>query len=310
VAEVLVIDNNSSDRTLDVVQDAERNGPFPVRHFVERKQGLNFSRNRGASEAAFNHLIYFDDDMIVDEGWLEAYVDIRSRLRPDCVVGPVEPRFEEEPPDWMTSRIVRSVTSPYSRKGSQEMVLAPDVAHEIPGCNFGVLKSVVSEVGGFHPGLDRSGSGMLAGGDFEFGERIVELGKRVAYSPRCRIRHFISSRKISSAGLRARWKGVGATLRTLEHLRGTKITKKQKLRLLGSTIRSFLRGGLFWFQGEKGRALESELEGRRILAYLVVEPRDLPARDFTYFSGANPDKSRSTGGSPLGQTTAKAAVQE
>jgi glycosyltransferase involved in cell wall biosynthesis len=205
VAEVLVIDNNSSDCTPDVVQDAERSGPFPVRHFIERKQGLNFSRNRGASEAAFDHLIYFDDDMIVDEGWLEAYVDIRSRLQPDCVVGPVEPWFEEEPPDWMTSRTVRSVTSPYSRRGSQEMLLAPDVAHEIPGCNFAVLKSVVFEVGGFHPGLGRSGRGMLAGEDCEFGERIVELGKRVAYSPRCRIRHFISSQKISPAGLRARW---------------------------------------------------------------------------------------------------------
>ena len=98
-----------------------------------------------------------------------------------------------------------SVTSSYSWKGPHEMLLPPIRAHEIPGGNFGVLRSVVFELGGFHPA-------MLAGEDFKFtGGRLVLFGKRVAYSPDCRTRHFINHQKLSVVGLRARFKGWGAT---------------------------------------------------------------------------------------------------
>ena len=29
--------------------------------------------NRGASEASFEHLVYLDDDELIDKGWLEAF---------------------------------------------------------------------------------------------------------------------------------------------------------------------------------------------------------------------------------------------
>ena len=105
------------------------------------------------------------------------------------------------------------------------MLLPPTRAHEIPGGNFGVLRSVVFEVGGFHPA-------MFAGEDFEFGGRLVLFGKRVAYSPDCRIRHFINHQKLSVVGLRARFKGWGATQRALMQLRGDPLSAKGQLRSL------------------------------------------------------------------------------
>ena len=166
-AEILVIDNNSSDHTAAVVREAKQ-GPLPLRRVLEMNQGVSHARNRGASEASFEHLVYLDDDELVDKGWLEAYAAVQAALHPDCVVGPVEPLFEQVPPKWMTSTILDSVTSSYSWKGPHEMLLPPTRAHEIPGGNFGVLRSVVFEVGGFHPA-------MLAGEDFEFGGKVGSI---------------------------------------------------------------------------------------------------------------------------------------
>src|SRR5262245_11802398 len=65
-AEILVIDNNSSDDTTTVLREAGQ-GSLPVRGILERKQNVSHARNRSASEASFEHLVYFDDDEVVDE---------------------------------------------------------------------------------------------------------------------------------------------------------------------------------------------------------------------------------------------------
>ena len=255
-----MIDNNSSDHTAAVIREATQ-GPLPLRRVLEMNQGVSHARNRGASEAFFEHLVYLDDDELIDKGWLEAYAAIQTALHPDCVVGPVEPLFEQVPPKWMTSTILDSVTSSYSWKGPHEMLLPPSRAHEIPGGNFGVLRSVVFEVGGFHPA-------MFAGEDFEFGGRLVLFGKRVAYSPDCRIRHFINHQKLSVPRLRARFKGWGATQRALMQLRGDRLSTNEQLRLLLRLFQFFLRGIRYRFQNKKGHAVECKLETERIFGLL------------------------------------------
>ena len=263
-AEILVIDNDSSDHTAAVVREAKQ-GPLPLRRVLEMNQGVSHARNRGASEASFEHLVYLDDDELIDKGWLEAYAAVQAALHPDCVVGPVEPLFEQVPPKWMTSTILDSVTSSYSWKGPHEMLLPPIRAHEIPGGNFGVLRSVVFELGGFHPA-------MLAGEDFEFGGRLVLFGKRVAYSPDCRTRHFINHQKLSVVGLRARFKGWGATQRVLMQLRGDPLSAKGQLRLLLRLVQFFMRGIGYRFQNKNGHALECKLEAARIFGLLFEKP--------------------------------------
>ena len=81
-------------------------GPLPLRRVLEMNQGVSHARNRGASEASFEHLVYLDDDELVDKGWLEAYAGVQAALHPDCVVGPVEPLFEQVPPKWMSAFIL------------------------------------------------------------------------------------------------------------------------------------------------------------------------------------------------------------
>lgn len=276
--EILVIDNNSTDSTPLIARESARPGPLPVRHIIEANQGLNHARNRGLHEADFEHLIYLDDDMQVDPGWLQSYVHAQSELTPDAVVGPVEPMFEETPPDWLSRRMIESVTSSYSQKGDNLILLSKGQANELPGCNFAVLKHVALEVGGFHPSLDRCGTAMLAGGDSEFGERLAMAGKRVAYSPGCSIRHLISRSKISRAGLRARWEGSGATRRAMMRIRGEDIAFLKKVHLTLRMLRLYGRATRSAMFGDVHAAFQWELEALSLRGLVFGGPKGLIPR--------------------------------
>ena len=68
--EVLVIDNNSRDRTRDVVEDFARRYPGRFRYLFESQQGKSFALNRGIREASGDVLAFMDDDVTVDPSWL------------------------------------------------------------------------------------------------------------------------------------------------------------------------------------------------------------------------------------------------
>ncbi len=214
--EVLVIDNNCRDHTVDVVAQATREHRLPVRHILETQQGLCFGRNRGVAEARFDHLAYLDDDILISPQWLVAYGEARQTFGVDAVVGPVFPIFEQAPPEFLRGRALDIISSGYSRKGDVPRLLAPGEAHELPGCNFGVTRQTAMRLNGFQTHLDRAGQGMLAGGDTDFGLRLVAAGGRTAYHPGCWVQHVMEPEKLSTAYLRRRAFGLGATARRMQ----------------------------------------------------------------------------------------------
>lgn len=268
--DVLVVDNNSTDGTGAVVEEL-RDFPLPLRRVIEIKQGLNHARNRGMEEASGEWLIYLDDDIKVAPGWLDAFAEAVEIFRPDAVVGPVFPWFETDAPSWCTGRVLDSVTSAYSRKGERALVLAAAQGHELPGCNFAVRRRVAQQVGGFHPALDRNGNGMLAGGDFEFGKRIVRRGAVVLYVPGCRVDHLISRRKMSKEGLRERWHGTGKTIKLVRKIHGDANSVHDWCRDVSRLLRFQLRA-LFLARRAPETAFRWELEALALRALLLGRP--------------------------------------
>lgn len=214
--ELLVIDNNSTDGTEGVVtKSAQLGGPVEHRYVRELQQGLSHARNRGLAEAATDWAIFLDDDMLVAPQWLLSFKKVLDDYSADLVTGPVEPRFESAVPPWCDQSILDSVTSSYSLRGDGIRALVADERHEIPGCNFAVRTAAALAAGGFDASFGRSEKGMLAGEDWEFARRIAGAGGSVYYAPGCRIRHLVSSEKLSRAGLLARWRGLGASAKAI-----------------------------------------------------------------------------------------------
>jgi glucosyl-dolichyl phosphate glucuronosyltransferase len=270
-AEIVVISNNCTDSTELVVKQAMQRCPWPMRHVIETQQGLCHCRNRALAEARYEHVVYLDDDVHVAENWVHGYVEAVAHFNADCVVGPVSPIYEIPVPPFLNEKILTTVTSGYSRKGPEPFVIPQNLAHEIPGCNFAVSKAAGLEVNGFDPDLDRKGAGLVAGGDFDFGARLVRAGKRVVYQPLCAIGHVISAEKLSKRYLRRRSLGQGITMAAMEQHRSR--SWQRNLRLSGRALKFAMSAGRYHTTGNAAEAFWYELECRRLIGYLFSRVR-------------------------------------
>ena len=100
--ELVIVDNGSTDDTEAVVAAyADR---LRVRRIVEERPGLSFARNAGVAAARGDYILWTDDDVTVDPGWLEAYARA-IRAAPDASVygGVVRPVLEAPTPAWLSA---------------------------------------------------------------------------------------------------------------------------------------------------------------------------------------------------------------
>ena len=68
--EVLVVDNNSVDKTREVVEEFCRKYPRRFRHLFEARQGKSHALNSGIRATDADVLAFMDDDVEVDTYWL------------------------------------------------------------------------------------------------------------------------------------------------------------------------------------------------------------------------------------------------
>ncbi|MCX6327724.1 MAG: glycosyltransferase family A protein [Bacteroidia bacterium] len=86
--EIIVADNGSKYNTKEVVAGYIIEHPqHIIRYFYDNIPGLLTGRHRGAKEAKSDILVFVDDDIHADKGWLTAIVDIFNRFPDVHLVG-------------------------------------------------------------------------------------------------------------------------------------------------------------------------------------------------------------------------------
>ncbi|MBW4658045.1 MAG: hormogonium polysaccharide biosynthesis glycosyltransferase HpsE [Drouetiella hepatica Uher 2000/2452] len=98
--EILIVDNNSSDRTPEVVQSFQAHFPVAIRHLKEPCQGAGYARHTAIRSAQSDLVGLLDDDNLPDETWLSAAYDFAqvhvqagaygSQIRGEFEVNPSE----------------------------------------------------------------------------------------------------------------------------------------------------------------------------------------------------------------------------
>src|ERR1044071_7412174 len=68
--EVIVVDNNSTDKTREVVEGYIERGQENLRYVFEAKQGVSYARNTGIGEARAEIIAFADDDVRVTKDWV------------------------------------------------------------------------------------------------------------------------------------------------------------------------------------------------------------------------------------------------
>jgi len=189
--ELLVVDNNSSDDTRDVVASFTISMPVP-RHIVEMRQGLDHGRNRAIAEARGDVIVLVDDDILVGPDWLEQMVapfSCESSHRIGVVGGEVVPVFPDGMPAWL--------------EGSHRPLAFRAEPGPLPpgqapmGANFAFPKWVFVRFGKFDTTLDRQGARLFSGGDTEMIRRIRAVGLEAWFAPGARAMHQIPASRLT-----------------------------------------------------------------------------------------------------------------
>jgi glycosyltransferase involved in cell wall biosynthesis len=102
--EVVVVDNNSSDGTREVVETAARTFPVPLRYVFEREAGRSAALNTGFRAAHGDILVTTDDDVRVEPDWLDRIRGGFETHGCDYLGGRVLPLWPCELPDWLPAR--------------------------------------------------------------------------------------------------------------------------------------------------------------------------------------------------------------
>lgn len=99
--EIIVVDNNSSDRTAQVFQDYQRNWSETVslRYVFEQTQGAAFARLRAVKEAKGELIAFLDDDNIPALDWVTAaYTFAQEHPQAGAYGSQIEGELEGEAP--------------------------------------------------------------------------------------------------------------------------------------------------------------------------------------------------------------------
>jgi glycosyltransferase involved in cell wall biosynthesis len=219
--EVVVVDNNSTDRTREVVDRQTPDFPVPLRYLFEARQGRSSALNAGIAASTAAVIAMTDDDVRVEEGWLDAACDalIDGDPRVAYAGGPVAPIWETPPPRWLDlTRGDLWGTIAIQDHGSRAFVY--EEARKVPlGANMAARRAMFAAIGGFRADLGRSSGRLVLGQEVpELLMRARAAGLRGVYLPAMRVHHHIPSTRLTRAYFRKWWFGKGVSRSALDRM--------------------------------------------------------------------------------------------
>lgn len=217
--EVLVVDNNSTDASRTVVERQAADFPVPLRYLFEARQGRSSALNTGIAASGADVIAMTDDDVRVEEGWLDAACDALSDPSVAYAGGPVAPIWETAPPAWLDlTRGDLWGTIAIQNHGDAPFVY--EEARKVPlGANMAARRSLFASIGGFRADLGRSSGRLVLGQEVpELLMRARTAGLRGLYVPAMRVHHHIPSMRLTRRYFRTWWFGKGVSRSALERM--------------------------------------------------------------------------------------------
>ena len=99
---VVVADNDHRQSAKSAVSEWVAAGSkIRVRYCVETRQNIALTRNKAIENADGDFIAFIDDDEWPPARWLLTLFRACHRYDADGALGPVKPRFDEQPPEWV-----------------------------------------------------------------------------------------------------------------------------------------------------------------------------------------------------------------
>lgn len=204
--DVRIADNGSTDDTRRVVESAARQPGAPriVYRYVATP-GKSHAVNALFQDVTADFVALTDDDVCPEPTWLHALATAFEETGADFIAGRILPRWETEPPSWLSSDLLGVLAIPDN--GGRRLTISPDGDGKdvmTIGANMAVRTSVVRHIGGFRHDLGKLSGTLRTGEDHEFFLRMLNAGYRGAYEPAALVRHFVPRERLNRGYFR-RW---------------------------------------------------------------------------------------------------------
>lgn len=196
--EIIVVDNNSTDNTAEITMAIWKNfkNDIPFKVVKEARQGLTYARQAGANEAAFDFLIYCDDDNWLHPDYVQRVFSLMSANDNIAVLGGRSNAvFESQMPTWFERyQAAYAVGKPLSSSGFA------NARTFLAGAGMAIRKSVLRELDDlcYRQVLsDRKGMQLSSGGDAELCLAVIFLGYDLYYDNSLEFLHYIPANRLS-----------------------------------------------------------------------------------------------------------------
>src|SRR5262245_24196972 len=176
--EVIVIDNDSTDDTRQVLEQKARTYSN-LKYGLQEKPGPAATRNTGLRLANAEVVLFIDDDVNATHSLVQAHFECHQRIPNASVIGAVELTWD-------------NTTDPFLRYLRDHRILNPYTPSKGPidfsyyhTCNVSTPTNVLLNVGGFNESFQ-----IPAMEDIELGYRLEKAGSRMVFAPDAKAVHY------------------------------------------------------------------------------------------------------------------------
>ncbi|MCI4364657.1 MAG: glycosyltransferase [Thermoplasmata archaeon] len=187
--EVVLVDSESRDRTVEIAEQFARNHAGFLR-LVHRPGSRGLGRNAGVREARGEFVAFIDGDCYADRQWLQV---LRQGLRSSPVVAG------------------RTLTVGKPKYGQLERVELFEKGNDVtfPTCNLAYRRELFLRLGGFDPRF-------VTAEDIDLNLRAVEAGGSLVYDAEALVYHHLRTTFVRFL-VQAFWNGYGRKQLTEKH---------------------------------------------------------------------------------------------
>ncbi len=206
--EIIVVDNASTDDTPAII--TRFNDRLPLTHLHEARRGKAHALNTAIDTARGDFLVFTDDDVIPDTGWLRAYeATARSHTEIHFFIGQIRHDWAAPPPHWLERLGAAGMSyggTPVDRpEGVVSWLSAKGANMAIRRDHLGNIRYRTDD------GVNYMGTGTGTGGVDSWFAHDAAQGGDIWYVPDARLKHMVRPHEIGVKPVFNRYVRIGLT---------------------------------------------------------------------------------------------------
>jgi len=263
--EVLIVDNNSTDGTADLLQqELVKPRGFELKVLNEPQKGKASALNRGLAAARGDIFLVLDDDVIADCDCLVRHVEVYGGTSFAAVQGKILPGRDRVGQSADPKRL-REYNIPHIDYGEEMREI-----RGLTGTNMSFKREVFAKVGFFDARLGPGAAGFSE--DTEYSMRIRKAGFKIGYTPHAIVYHELNPNRYGRQYNRMveYRKGLSRSLYRQDSI---------PFRVIPDLMANCVRYGLYRLLGKTQKAYKTEGRIMKCWGYLAGKRRGVNSSD-------------------------------